>query len=37
MLSHRKRESENRIIVWLFAAMLIAEALLAFAVVMLRG
>lgn len=37
MLSRRKQESENQTIVRLFAAMLIAEALLAFAIVILRG
>lgn len=37
MLSQRKQKMENKIVMWFFALTLIGEALLAFAVVMLRG
>ncbi len=37
MLSLKKRQAENKMIVWMFAGMLIAEVVLAFAVVMLRA
>lgn len=36
MLSFKNQETENKLVVWLFAAMLIGEVVLAFALVMLR-
>jgi len=37
MVSHKKRGAKNKLIVWLFACVLIAEFVLAFAVVILRA
>jgi hypothetical protein len=37
MLSFKNRQGENKMVVWLFAGLLIAEVVLAFAVVMLRS
>lgn len=37
MLSFKNKKAENKLVVWLFAGLLIGEAVLAFALVMLRG
>lgn len=37
MLSFKNKGTENRLVVWLFAGMLIGEVVLAFAIVMLRS
>ncbi len=37
MLSYHDRDKKSQVLGWLFAAMLIGEVVLAFALVMLRG